>query len=143
MADGVFNIALGRAVEKVSSNPNSIGVLLLTAAEADATLEDHDDVAAMLGAAGNTEASDASYARKTGLTETIDLDDTNDLVDLDIPDQTWAALAGDAIVKAVVFVDEGGTDATRIPISHQDFAVTPDGSDVTIEFDPEGFYRAS
>ena len=39
--------------------------MLLKAAEADGVLEDYDDLGALLGAAGNTEADFTSYARKT------------------------------------------------------------------------------
>lgn len=143
MADFIFNIAKAAFAEKFRDGAANGGVLLLTAAEADAALKDHDDLAALLGATGNTEASDASYARKTGLTGTITVDDTNERVDVDIPDQTWTALAGAAIVDAEVFYDEGGTDGTRIPLSNHDFAVTPDGSDVTIQFNAAGFGRAT
>lgn len=143
MADFLFNISKGAFVEKVRDGAANIGVLLLTAMEADATAKDYDDLSAFLGAAGNTEASDASYARKTGVTGTITVDDTNDRVDVDIPDQTWTALAGTAITDLVVFYDEGATEATRIPLTAHDFALTPDGSDATAQFNAAGFARAS
>lgn len=155
MADGVFNIAKGRVVEfynRVESNdPATAGfkILLLTAAVADATLIDFDDLSTLLGDAGNTEAVDASYGRKT-LTD-VELaalpapDDTNERYDIDLPDQTWTALAGAAIVKAIIVYcpDTGGADSTFIPCCHYDFAVTPDGSDVTMQFNAAGFYRAA
>ena len=71
MADGAFNVAKGRAVEfyyRVKSNDpvNAAFVfLLLKAADADAVLGDYDDLAVLLGAAGNTEADFTNYARKT------------------------------------------------------------------------------
>lgn len=142
MANFVHNIAKGAFVEKFRDGAANGGALLLTAMEADATAKDRDTIADVLGQAGTTEASDASYARKTALTGTITVDDTNDRVDVDIPDQTWAALAGAAITDLVVFYDEGGTDATRIPISAHDFVVSPDGTDVTAEFNAAGFARA-
>lgn len=94
MADGVMNIAKGAFAEKIRDGAANVLVLLLTANEAEADLIDHDDLAALLGAAGNTEAADASYARKTGITGTVTVDDVNDRVDVDIPDQTWTALDG-------------------------------------------------
>lgn len=143
MADGVFNIAKGAAAEKFRDGAANGIILLLTANEAEPALVDHDALDVLLGAAGNTEASDGSYARKTGLTGTITVDDSNDRVDVDIPDQTWTALAGSAIVKAIVAYEESAAESGRIPLTHHDFAVTPDGSDVTLEVNAAGFFRAS
>lgn len=143
MADGVFNIAKGAVAEMFRDSAADGLVLLLTANEAEATLIDRDTITLMVAEAGTTEAVDGSYGRKTGLTGTITVDDTNDRVDVDIPDQTWTALAGAAIVKAIVCFENAAADTTRIPCTHHDFAVTPDSSDVTIQFNAAGFYRAS
>lgn len=143
MVDFVHNISKGAFVEKFRDGAANGGVLLLVAMEADATARDRDTIAAVLAEVGTTEASDASYARKTALTGTITVDDTNDRVDVDIPDQTWVALAGAAITDLVVFYDQGATEATRIPLTAHDFVVTPDSSDVTAVFNAAGFARAS
>jgi hypothetical protein len=142
MADFVFNIAKGAFVEKVRDGASNLGVLLLKAADTDAVMKDTDDLAALLATTAD-EATDASYARKTGLTGTITVDDTNDRVDVDLPDQTWSALAGSAITDAVVFYQESAADSGRVPLTLHDFAVTPDGSDVTLQFNASGFARAS
>jgi hypothetical protein len=86
-----------------------------------------------------TSGGNANYARKTisdsvgSLTVTID--NTNDRTDVDIADQTWTALgAGTAITDLVFGYDSdstAGTDANVVPLSQHDFAVTPDGSDIT------------
>lgn len=143
MADFVFVISMGAFAEKVRDGASNVGVLLLEAMEADSTAKDYDALDTFLGAAGQTEQDDPSYSRKTGITGTITVDDTNDRVDVDIPDQTWSSLSGDAVTDLVVFYDEGGTDATRIPMTAHDFSVTPDGSNVTAEFNASGFARAS
>lgn len=142
MADFVFNIAKGAVAEKFRDGAANGGMLLLTTAEADASMKDYDTVAALL-AGTPVEASDGSYARKTSLTGSITVDDTNDRVDVDIPDQTWSALAGSAIVDLVIFYEESAADSGRIPLTNHDFAVTPDGSDVTAEVNAAGFFRAS
>jgi len=145
MADGVFNIAKGAVAEKVRDDAAKLGVLLLKVAQADAVLADHDDLAALLAAA-NTEAVFTNYARKTGLTGTITVDDTNERVDVDVPDQTWAAAgngANDTLVKLIVFYEEAAADATRIPLTHHDFATTTDGSDLTAKMNAAGFFRSS
>lgn len=90
------------------------------------------------------EATNGGYARKTALTGTVTIDQANDRVDVGIPNQTWAAVAaGDGWSKLVTFLDEAGTDATRIPLTAHDFVITPDGSDIQAQFAAAGFYRAS
>jgi hypothetical protein len=145
VADVVFNIALGRVAEKIADSATVLGVMLLKVAQADATLRDHDTLAAILGAA-NTEADFTSYVRKTGITATLTVDDTNNWVDADIPNQTWSPAGGatnNTLVKLIVYYEEAAADATRIPLTAHDFAVTTDGSDLTAQIAAAGFYRAS
>jgi hypothetical protein len=157
MADFVYNIAKGRVAElynRVDTNDpaNSaliIMVLATSGIESDATLKDKDDFAAVVSGTTN-EVTNTNYARKT-LTD-ADLvafapDDTNDRVDLDIPDQTWTAVgAGDGWNDIVIGYDNDtttGTDANIIPLTQHDFVVTPDGSDITAQIAAAGFFRAS
>lgn len=142
MADVVFNIAKGAFVEKFRDGAANGIVLLLIAADTDDAMRDTDTVTALL-ATGANEATDGSYARKTGLTGTITVDDTNNRVDVDLPDQTFTALAGAAILDLVVAYEEAAADTTRIPLTLHDFPVTPDGSDVTAVFNAAGFGRAA
>jgi hypothetical protein len=142
VADFVFNIAKGAFAEKFRDGGTNGGVLLLIAADTDDAMGDTDHVTALL-ATGANEATDGSYARKTGLTGTITVDDTNNRVDVDLPDQTWTALAGAAITDAVVFYEEAAGDTTRIPLTNHDFVVTGGGADVTIQFNASGFARAA
>lgn len=144
MADGVFNIAKGAAVEKIRDTNAKCIVMLLKVAQVEATLTDHDELAALLAAA-NTEAVFTNYARKTGLTGTITVDDTNDRVDIDIPDQTWTAAGNggnDSLVILIVAYEEAAADATRIPLTYHDFIITTSGTDITAQFNAAGFYRA-
>lgn len=157
MADLVFNIAKGRVAEfyvRIDGNDpaNSAFIVLALAAsgiESDATLRDVDTVSALVAGTTN-EVTNSGYARKT-LTD-ADLtafapDDTNDRVDLDIPDQTWTGVAaGDNWSDLVVAYDSdttGGTDANIVPCTLHDFSVTPDGSDITAQIATAGFFRAS
>jgi len=145
MADFVFNIAKGAAAEKVRDGATVLGMLLLKAAEADTALSDHADLAALIGAAGNTEADFTNYARKTALTGTVTVDNVNDRVDVDIPDQTWTAAGGalnNTLTDLVVFYEEAAADASRIPLTNHDFAATTDGSDLTAQVNASGFFRA-
>ena len=157
MADQVFNIALGRVAElynRVDLNDpaNSaliVVVLATTGIETDAVLKDKDDLAAVVSGTTN-EVTNTNYARKV-LTDADIVafapDDTNDRVDLDIPDQTWTAVAaGDGWNDLLVCYDSdttAGTDANIVPLTMHDFVVVPDGSDITAQIAAAGFYRAS
>jgi hypothetical protein len=145
MADFVFNVAKGKAAEKVADASTTLGILILRTAslESDAVLKDKTTITDLLS--GTTdEATNSGYARKTSITGTVNIDQANDRTDIDIPDQTWVAVgAGDGWSKLVVFIDEAGTDGTRIPLTCHDFAVTPDGSDISAVINAAGFYRAS
>ncbi len=155
MADFVFNIAKGRVAEfynRVDSNDpaNSaliIVVLATSGLESDATLRDADTLAAVVAGTTN-EVTNTNYARKTLTDASLSAfapDDTNNRVDLDIPDQTWTGVAaGDGWSKIVVGYDSdttGGTDANVVPMTLHDFSLTPDGSDVTATI--AVFFRAS
>lgn len=157
MADLVFNIAKGRVAElynRVDTNdPTNSALIILVLAtsgiESDATLRDVDTVTALVAGTTN-EVTNSGYARKT-LTDADIVafapDDTNDRVDLDIPDQTWTGVAaGDGWNDLVVAYDSdttAGTDANIVPLTLHDFVVTPDGSDITAQIAAAGFYRAS
>lgn len=157
MADGVFNISKGRANERTSRVANNdpansaLTIVLLKVAEADATLEDYDDLGAILAAMGNTEADFTNYARKE-LTDAVIsepvTDDTNNWQTADFPDQTWTAAGGtldNTLVKLLVCYDNdtgAGTDANIIPLTHHDFAITTNGGDLTAQT-PNGFFRAT
>ena len=107
MANLPFNIAKGRAVEfynRVKSNDpagSAFIIVLLKTAEADAVLQDYADLGALLLAAGNVEADFTNYARKV-LTD-VELaafpapDNTNDVFNIDIPDQVFTAAGGTLI----------------------------------------------
>jgi len=157
MADQIFNIALGRVAElynRVDLNDPTNAVLtivvLATAGiETDAVLKDKDDLAAVVAGATN-EVTNSGYAR----IELVDTDlvafspdDGNDRVDLDIPDQTFTAVAaGDGFNDLLICYDSdstGGTDANIVPLTMHDFVVVPDGSDITAQVASAGFYRAS
>jgi hypothetical protein len=156
VADFVFNRALGRVVEfynNVDTNTPAASALIVvvlatSGLETDAVLKDKDDLAAVLSGTTN-EVTNTNYARKV-LTDTelaaYAPDDTNDRVDLDIPDQTWTGVAaGDGWSKLLVCYDgdtAAGTDANIIPLTAHDFVVTPDGSDITAQIATAGFFRA-
>lgn len=157
MADFVFNIAAGRVAEfyvRVDGNDPANSALIMSAwnagAATDATLRDYDTVAQIEADANAAEVTNSGYARKT-LTD-ADLtafapDDTNNRVDLDIPDQTFTSVgAGTAWTDILISYDNdttSGTDSSQVPCTWHDFAVTPSGGDITVQINAAGFFRAT
>lgn len=145
MADFVFNIAKGK-VKYYAELPGANDALVIipleaTGLEADATLKDYDDVAALLAGTTN-EQTTAGRKTITAITNTVD--DTNDRFDSDFADQTWSGLTGNTIGALLIAYDPDtttGTDSTLIPLTKQDWSIIPDGSDVTATVNV--FYRAS
>jgi hypothetical protein len=155
MADFVFNIAKGRIAQLYdnidTNNPANSAFILVpvdVGATSDATIKDFDTLSAVTGG-GVTERTTGGWNRKT-LTD-ADLaawspDDTNDRVDLDMPDQTWTAVTAGTVTDLILCYDNdttAGTDANITPLIQFDFAITPDGSDVVAVVAAVGFFRAS
>ena len=147
MANQVFNISKGRFVHYCTLPAASDALIVVpietTGLEADDTLNNYDDLAALLAAANNEQTT---MGRKTVTASvTVTVDDTNNRVDVDMPDLTWAAATGNAISKLLVCYDAdtgAGTDSNIVPMTHHDFVITPDGSDVVAQIDSAGFGRA-
>ncbi|MFB9681234.1 hypothetical protein [Streptosporangium vulgare] len=152
MADGVFNLALGRIAYYGSlpaTNDALIVVLLKSSGlEADATLRDHDTLSALL-ASTNDECDATSYTRKTLSGVTVTVDDTNNRVDIDADDFSYTSLGGasnNTLAKLIIAYDPdttGGDDTTIIPLTFHDITLTTDGNPVNATIPTGGFARAS
>ncbi len=146
MADAIFTVSKGAWAERIRAGASKTGILLLETAEADAVLQDHDDVAAMIAAA-NTEAAFTNYGRKVDISgEVINFDDANERTDYDIPDQTFTAAgngANETLAKLITFYNTSAGDGNQELVSHHDFVVTTDGSDLTAQINSAGLLRAS
>lgn len=147
MADFIFNIAKGR-IAHYASLPGTNDALIMvpietSGIETDATLKDYNDLAAILAAANNEQAT---MGRQTLANVVAVVNDTDDRVDIDCDDVVWAAATGNAVSAVIICYDPdttAGTDADIIPLSKHDFAVTPNGSDITATIGAAGFQRAS
>ena len=152
----VCNNALGRVGElykRVDTNSPVdsafvIAVLAAAGIESDAVLKDKENLFDMLSGTTN-EVTNTNYSRKI-LTDS-DLvamlpDHVNDRLVLDIPDQTFTAIAaGDEWAKVVICYDPdttSGTNASIEPLTVHDFSKFPDGSDI-IMTTPNGFMEIS
>lgn len=150
MANFVFNIAKGRAVElynRVKTNDpatSTIKVIPVEASglEAQAALEDSLNVSEVFDGTTNEQTTMGRKSLADADIVAFTNDTTNNRNDLDLPDQTWAAATGNALGGLVIAYDpSGGADTTLIPLSYHDFAVTPDGSDIVAQI--AVFFRAS
>ena len=152
MADGVFNIAKGKAgyyaTLPAASDALIVVLLITTGLQADATLADHDDLSALLAAA-NDEATFTNYARKVVTSAPGTVDDTNNWLDVTMSNLVWTSAGGgtnNSLGKLIVCYDSdtgAGTDANIIPLTYHDFVATTDGTDLTASITAPGFYRAA
>ncbi|WP_433235491.1 hypothetical protein ACQPYK_25430 [Streptosporangium sp. CA-135522] len=155
MADFQFNIAKGRTAElynRVKTGDPATSTLLLVALaaaniETDAVLKDRDTLADVL--AGTTdEATNTGYTRKVLAAADLNAltpDDVNDRIDLDIPDQTWTNVQVGSNWSKILVCYRPATaspDSAIIPLTSHDFPIQPDGSNVVVQIDPAGFFRA-
>ncbi|MFE6815253.1 hypothetical protein [Streptomyces sp. NPDC057677] len=145
MTNLVYNIALGR-VASLAALPAANDALIAVPLEAtglvnDATMRDYDDLASLLAGTSNEQTT---MGRKTLVSVTVTVDDTNDRVAIDCADITWTSATGNAVGAVVICYDPdttGGTDADLIPLTKHDVALTPDGNNFSLTV--ADFYRAS
>ncbi len=160
MANDLFNIARGRigyymadALGLSGANSRHVTVVL-SLVETDDALNNHDDLGAVIAATGNAQANATGYARietaAAGIT--INIDDTaNDAEAVVDADQTWTSVANNDTNgdwnKLLCCYDADnatGTDANIVPLTYHDFVVTPNGGNITADFDQtNGFWRST
>lgn len=157
MANQVMNFARGAvgyyhdpARGTVGANARIV-IVVLQVAETDDTLNNYDNLSALLGGS-NTEALSTNYARielaAAALTWTVD-DTGNDAQAIVDSDQTWTSVsqaASESWVKLLVCYDADngtGTDANIIVLTHHDFSVTPNGGNITADFNQVTGYWGS
>ena len=148
MSDLVFNTVKGkvRAFTELPAASDALIVVPLEAAglETDATLKDYDDLASLLAGTSNEQTSLGRKTVTSGITPNID--DTNDRVDVDMADPTWTATAGNPVGAILICYDPAtgsGGDSEIIPLVKLDTPFTPDGTDVTVNLNASGFFRAA
>jgi hypothetical protein len=152
MADFVFNNVKGRVRFYLELPATNDGLFLVIAKaaglEADDTLNNYDDLAALFAAA-NDECDFTGYSRKAVTPSAATVDDTNNRVDTDAPDvssYTNTGGASQAAGKAFLAYDPDtttGTDSTLVPILAWDCVITFDiGVATTLPFNASGIFRA-
>ena len=152
MANIVFNIARGRAVELYrrvkSADPATAAFVLIpietSGLEADATLIDVDTITALL--AGTTNEQTTMGRKVLIAADLVALpapDDANDRYDIALPTVTWAAATGNPISKIVVAYRNatGDADSVTFPVTMFDYVATPSGTDIQVT--AGAFFRAA
>jgi hypothetical protein len=141
----VFNTSLGRVAYLASlpaANDALIAVPIQTAGiVSDAVMRDYADLQTLLAGASDEQTT---MGRKTLTGVTVTVDNINDRVAGDSADIVWTGATGNPISAIVVcYVPDvtAPNDATAIPLAKFDFAIVPDGSDVTATV--ADFYRAN
>lgn len=152
MANFFHNIALGQGVayyRRVDENDPAgaeLYVIAWAAGDTDDAIKDADTVAAIEALASTAEATNSGYARKV-LTDAditaFSADDTNNRIDLDIPDQTWTGVAAGSnwTDLGIAYGLNAGADSAKVPITWHDFVVTPSGTDIVAQIAAAGFAR--
>jgi hypothetical protein len=147
VSDLVFNIAKGK-IAYYGGLPAAADALIAVPIQtagivSDAIMRDYADLGTLLAGASDEQTT---LGRKTLTGVTVTVDNTGDKVVVDADDVTWAAAAGNAISAVVICYDNdtgAGTDANIVPMVKLDCAVTPDGTDFTMQFAAAGIVTAS
>ncbi len=148
MTATVYNISKGKGAHYGGLPAANDAIIVIpletTGIESDATLQDYDTVAAILAGATNEQAT---MGRKTAASVVVTVDDTNNRTDVDCADVTFTAVpAGNACSRILACYEPDTTaasDSNKVPITHDDFVVTPAGGDITWQVNASGFYRAA
>ena len=154
MTDAVFNVAKGRGVQLAKNvkdnNPVAavLRVFAVVSTDTDATFADADTMTAVWALANTLEATNGNYDNIScdDTQITIDLDDTGNVHDAILADQTFTSmLTGDDWTHLIVAYDADGTDTdgTTIPLTVHAFVVSPNGGNIVADFPATGFFRAS
>jgi hypothetical protein len=146
MADLVFNVSLHELPRATwQSGPLDVRSLLLSSAETDEALRDHEDIAALLAGSSVEVVTMTSYARITHTSETLAIDNGNNWVNFGADDAAFGVVGNGAneTTSDIIVLDWGGTDATSEPVSLHDAVFLSDGSSVTIQWASGVMWRAA
>jgi hypothetical protein len=155
MANLAFNIAKGRLVELArnvdAGSPANSRLILIPfnndGSSTDDNVRDADTVAAVEALTGVTERTANGWNRKTlaAADVTVTVDDSGNVQNVDIPDQTWTPTA-DAVTDLLLAYDAdntAGTDSDLVPLTWHDFSTTGDGSQVNAVINATGIFQSA
>lgn len=151
------NVALGRVNElarRINANDPANSVFVIVWLVSSASLEDFrdcDTLADVLAVSGTSEATHTGYSRRildNTASITVTVDDSGDLQVTDFPNQLYEDVQGDDddVKFAVLGYDANstsGSDSDIVPCTVSDFAVSPNGGDVTLVVATGGAFVAA
>lgn len=159
MADGVFNVAKGRVNElqdRVANNDPgdaALVLLILSEDEGDDGLEDRLNLAEVLANPANIESRFDNYQRLILFDADVSpsqVDLVNNLRFSDITDPFFPSAGGagndEQTSKLLICVDfnsTSGTDTDITPLTHHDFVIQTNGSDIVGAVSSGGYFSAS
>lgn len=143
MADLVSNIAKGRFVHYGATAQAGTGGAKLRAVVLEASGVGTDDQlqdAATLTAVLAVATEQTTMGRKELASVAAAVSNATNTANIDAADVTWTSAAGDPTAKLVIVFDPTGAsaDSALIPLAVLDFAVTPDGTDITAQINADG-----
>ena len=157
MADFVSDIARGRAglyhdnVEQNVPTGCKLVIVAMVSTDTDTARTGAATLSALLALGSTAEATNSGYARidlaAADISQTIGA--TNSDSDIAIAGSTnpvfSSILAGSNWTHIAICYSPGAASADTlvIPLTIQDFVVTPNGGDITLEINANGYYRAS
>lgn len=147
MASIVFNVAKGK-IAQLATLPLANDAFVIIPVEAsglvvDEVMKDCATLGEILAGPSNEQVT---MGRKvlTGLV--VNVNHSDDRIEVDADDVTWGAASGNPVGAAVICYDPdttSGTDADLVPLVKLDFVSSPGGGDLTLGFSPGGFYYAT
>jgi len=152
----VFNIAKGRFAEfynRVKNNDPSASALVavvVNTAASDATLKDLDTLADVLADSDTDELNNSGYSRVVLTDSDLDPlspDDSGDFMKITVPTLNFGEVeAGMDATNIIIGYDANtgsGTDADIIPVSCHEYAVSPNGTEMTATVGASGLIQAA
>jgi len=149
MADIIYNVAKAKIFSgDMDLNDQTADKFKVALLEASGD-QNKDDatVQAVLARAGTTELTSSGYSRQSLTSVTVNQDDTNDRAEWDAADVTFSSVSqssSEEVVGYLVYMHVTD-DSDSIPILLVDSItnITPNGSDIKIEWDAEGIMQAT
>jgi hypothetical protein len=147
MADYVYTISLFE-LARVNWATLDIRSVVMDDEEAEATMRDHADMAALIAAVGNTtfgETVVTGYLDFQHAAQTATPDLVNNRYDYDMDDASFGAIgnATNGTAVSIITYDFDTSDALSEPVSHHDAVFTTDGTAVTVQWAAAGVWRAA
>lgn len=146
MANAIFNVARGM-VGYYATLPGVNDAIIAVPIESaglpvDGTLVDFLNLSTLLAGSANEQVT---LGRKTLTNVVSAINTTTNAKTVDADDLTYTAASGNSIGAVLLCYDPDTTatvDANIIPLIKLEIAITPIGSNIVLQLNPEGFYKS-